>query len=156
MDTLQNKCIEQLLITKDHDDPLFTRMLERMVNFNDLTDDVLTKLYYQFNGSNETILNRIPERIKQQILERERYERWLDNMTVGGAAEFDSSFDSEYDPEDRYDSEPEPEPPYNELLDWCEALDMGVEYALESDCHESVKHYDKCYENIVYYSNLTA
>ena len=122
MDTLQNKCVEQLIAKNMGKNEILIRMLERMINFNNLSDDVLTKLYYRFNGSNETIINKIPQRIKQKIDEQERYESWLDNMTVGGAAELDSSFDSEYDPEDRYDFDPPS--PLDELLDWCEIFKL--------------------------------
>ena len=180
MDTLQNKCVQKLLLNKQGNNPILVRMLERMINFNNLTDDVLIKLYYRFNDSNENIMNKMPERIKQKIDEQERYGRWLDNMTVGGAYEFDSSFDSDYDYEtarkeyleeywkeemeraqrEQYDYnvylegvDEVNDQLYEQLNDWSVAYEHKK---YEEDSYNSLFFFDTCYENIVHYSHLIA
>ena len=121
MESLQNKCIKKLL-AKNEFNPLTIMTLERMVNFNYLTDEILISLYYKFKDSNKNILNQIPERIKIMIDERDRIERLLDNMTLFGAAELDFSFDGDYDAEG-YNSEDEREYERENMVE-----DESIEY----------------------------
>src|SRR5271165_5827136 len=141
MEALQDKCI-MMLIKNEDIYPILIRMLERMINFDNLTDDVLTRLYYRFKFSNKTIVNKISDKIKQMIAERERYERWLDNMTVAGAAELDSSFDSEYDPEEYYERLDEQEMEREQLeQDNYDNNDPESDTSDEEDmdCYESIR-----------------
>ena len=143
MESLQQKCITQMLATNlGNNSTLLIRMLERMINFDNLADDVLIRLYNRFRFSNNTIVNKLSERIEQTIAALERFERNLDNITLSGAAELDSSFDSEYDPEEYYERLDEQEMEREQLeQDNYDNNDPESDTSDEEDmdCYESIR-----------------
>ena len=92
MESLQNKCVEKLFV-KNEFDPFTIMVLERMVNFHYLTDEILISIYYKFKDSNKNILNKIPRRIKQIIDQCEHYERWSDSSFYSDYAEDEREYE---------------------------------------------------------------
>ena|SRR5271165_2562527 len=80
---------------------------------------------------------------------------WLDAHITCPYCRFELD-ESDYDYDYDYDSEsPDSDSgsPHDELYDWCEGFEIGMDYTVE-DSAESMQIVNKCYENIVYYSYL--